>query len=216
MNVTWKDVKPSVISLLRDISPEEAQGTQRTPRYDDEDLRTWWNNGQRRLATLRPLQRHQLYRNDGLVVAVPSDFYRPVGVILPGATEYLPRIPLNQVYFQAGQPSYYIYEQKLHLTGIQNGQGEEFAFFYEAYFRDVERDSTVLNAPVWSHEACAFYVAMSAVTQEMMRDARYRKFISKNDAGNPQQNPFIPVAKWLRERFYEIVNTHTDDDEATL
>jgi hypothetical protein len=44
-------------------------------------------------------------------------------------------------------------------------------------------------------------------------DARYRKFLGKQDSGNPQQSPFLPVAKWLEERFNAIVAMHSDDDK---
>ena len=83
---------------------------------------------------------------------------------------------------------------------------------YDGYFPDITAKDSWVKVPDWALEACSVYSAMQAVTQEMLRDARYRKFISKQDAGNPQQSPFIPVAEWLRKRFYEIINTHSDDD----
>jgi hypothetical protein len=211
----WEDLKPGVISLLRDIEVDPTDvKSDRSPRYQLDDLRAWWNNAQVRLSTTRPNPRHYLYRNDGIVVSLPPNFYRPTGVILPGASESLPRIKASESFFGVKQPSYYVYENQLYLTGVDKttvGKGE-FVLLYDAYYSRVENDKSIIDVPIWAHEACAFYVAMTAITQEMMRDARYRKFISKNDAGNPTQSPFVPVAKWLRERFYEILNTHTTDD----
>ena len=200
------------MSLLRDVTEEESKESSRSPRYTQEDLRVWWNNGQTRLSTIRPYQKHILYRDDGFVVSLPENFYRPYFVVLPNSDKPLTRISMQDAFFQLSDPSYYVYEGKLHLTGI-DASIKEFVLLYAAYHSPVKDDESVLTIPVWAEEAVSYYVAMSAVTQEMMRDARYRKFISKNDAGNPQQSPFIPVAKWLRERYYEIINTHTDDDE---
>ncbi|MCP4709970.1 MAG: hypothetical protein GY869_15205, partial [Planctomycetes bacterium] len=80
-----------------------------------------------------------------------------------------------------------------------------------AYYPRIEKESSKIYVPQWGIEACATYVMMLATTREAMADARYRKFITRTDAGHPQQNPFIPVLKWLKERFYEIVSVHVDD-----
>jgi len=205
----WKQVEPSVISLLRDITDETARTTERDRRYDPQDLIAWWNNAQRRLATQKPLQHHQEYKDDGLTVPLPSDFYRPRGVFLPGAGQSLPRLNTEQWFFDATIRGYYIYEDKLTVSGINTTR---FMLIYDGYFPDITDTDSWVKVPDWALEACAVYAAMQAVTQEMLRDARYRKFISKQDAGNPQQSPFIPVAEWLRKRFYEIINTHSDDD----
>ena len=201
-----------VISLLRDISEDEARKSERTRRYEPEDLIAWWNNAQVRLATQKPVQAHHIYRpDDGLDVAMPDHFYRPRGVFFPGETESLPRLSIESYWFNANQPGYVVAEDSLKVVGCSQSPG--FLLAYHAYYPAVDREDSWVKAPEWALEACVVYTAMQAVTQEMLRDARYRKFISKQDAGNPQQSPFIPVAEWLRKRFLDIINTHSDDDQ---
>ena len=211
MRLKWKDAEPMVISLLRDISEEEARRSERTRRYTPEDLIVWWNNAQVRLATQKPVEKHYLYAPEhGCEVVVPDFFYRPRGVFLRGNPESLPRLSLESYMFDP-QIGYIVAEGRMQLLGINPSPG--FLLAYHAYYPRIEDEDSWVRVPEWALEACTTYSAMQAVTQEMLRDARYRKFISKEDAGNPQQNPFIPVAEWLKKRFYEIINTHSDDDQ---
>ena len=212
MTLKWKDTEPMIISLLRDITDEEARRSERARRYDPDDLVVWWNNAQAQLATQKPVQSHYIYRpEDGYDVALPDRFYRPRGVFFPGETASVERTSLESYWFGVAKKGYYISEERLVIVGYPSSPG--FLLVYHSYYPRVKDDNSWVRVPEWSLEACTVYSAMQAVTQEMMRDARYRKFISKEDAGNPQQNPFIPVAEWLRKRFYEIVNSHSDDDQ---
>jgi hypothetical protein len=204
----WKQVEGDVVSLLRDISDQEAKQSERERRYNPKDLIAWWNNAQRRLATQRSRRCHQIYKDDGTTVSLPQHFYRPLGVFLPGVGQSLPRLSIETWWFDTTQQGYYINENKLTVTV----NAPHFLLAFDGYYPDVTNEDSWVHTPDWALEACSVYVAMQAVTQEMLRDARYRKFISKQDAGNPQQSPFIPVAEWLRDRFYEIINTHSDDD----
>lgn len=211
MRLKWKDTEEMVISTMRDITDDVAQKSDRTRRYEPKDLINWWNNAQVRLSVIRPREQHYIYApEDGCEVKLPAHFFRPRGVFLRGIVDPLERMSL-EAYWIGGGIGYTVDEEKLQVLGIGNSPG--FLFKYHAYYPPIENENSWVFVPRWATEACIFYVGMQAVTQEMMRDARYRKFISKQDAGNPQQTPFIPVAEWLRERFYEIVNNHTDDDQ---
>jgi hypothetical protein len=206
----WKDIEPSVLTLLKD---EVAEGSNRPRRYSPEDVVNWWNNAQARLATQKPLRKHQVYKaDDGLKVALPEYHYQPVQVFVQGVPQPLERLAIEQA-FMAQVIGYYIYEDKLVLNGLQ-APPPEWLYVYNAYFPRVEnREDSKVYVPEWALEACAIYVCMQAVTREAMGDARYRKFTSPEDTtGWPVHNPFLTVAKFLRERFYEIINTHEDDD----
>lgn len=211
----WKEVEPIITALLKDEVPA---GSERTRRYDPDDLRTWWNNGQIRLSTLKPLHRHLVYtaedtlreseRKGEVQVSLPADFYRPRLVILPDKRQ-LPRLSIEEKFYNPSAVGYAIYEDKLLLLGIKP---PVWLLAYDAYYPAIKNNDSRVEIPVWADEACALYVAMQAITREMAADARYRKFLGKQDAGNPQQSPFLPVAKWLEERFNAIVAMHSDDD----
>lgn len=203
----WKEVEPMVLTLLKDEIPE---GSNRTPRYDPDDVVVWWNNAQVRLAVLKPQSRHQIYKyDDGVVIELPRYFYKPIGLYSCEHKE-IPRTSITQA--AQGVRGYYVVDGKLIITA---DRPDEMTFLYHSYFPRIEKGkqkNSPVHVPMWAHEACAIYVGLQAVTREAVGDARYRKFTSPEDApGNPTHNPFLTVAKWMRERFYEIVNNHVDD-----
>lgn len=170
----------------------------------------WWNNAQVRIATMKPLHRHQVYdTSDGYKVELPKNFYKPRMILLPDKTQLL-RLDIEQVFYTPGAIGFSIYENDLVIIGTQPPR---WMLAYDAIYPKVLDEESHIETPVWADEACAIYSAMQAITREMIADARYRKFLGKQDAGNPQQSPFLPVAKWLEERFNHIVNTHSDDDK---
>jgi hypothetical protein len=141
-------------------------------------------------------------------VALPEFFYRPRLVALPDKQQ-LPRLNIEEKFFNPNAIGYAIYEDELWLIGLKPAS---WLLAYDAYYPPIKNESSHVLTPVWADEACAIYVAMQAITREMAADARYRKFLGKQDAGNPQQSPFLPVAKWLEERFNAIIAMHSDDD----
>lgn len=208
--VRWKEVEPILTTLLKDEVATGVEGGVRR-RYDPADLVQWWNNGQIRLATMRPLQRHLVYTfDDGNPVSLPDNFYRPRVVLLENNKQQLHRLSIESKFYNPEAVGYAIYEGQLHLLNIRP---QRWLLAYEAYYSAIKNETSIVETPVWAYEACAVYAAMEAITREMIADSRYRKFIGKQDAGNPQQSPFLPVARWLEERFNAIVAAHSDDDE---
>ena len=210
----WKDVEPMVRAILRDELDDDAD----TGRYPASLLIPWWNNAQIRLATHKPQRKHVIYLPDswqskpGVIVNVPSQFYNHVGLFRDGQNTAVPRISLYQATFNAGVVGYYITENELVLTGVNARSVGRLLFFYNAYYAPVVNEHSRVEVPFWATEACAIYTALQAVTREAMDDSRYRKYISSEDAGNPTHNPFLGVARFLKERFYEIIQLHQDDD----
>jgi hypothetical protein len=159
---------------------------------------------------MKPLHRHLVYTaEDGANVELPENFYRPRLVALPDKRQ-LPRLSIEEKFFNPEAVGYAIYEGKLMLLGIQPPR---WLLAYDAYYPPIKNETSHVETPLWADEACAVYVAMEAITRELVADARYRKFLGKQDSGNPQQSPFLPVAKWLEERFNAIVAMHSDDDK---
>jgi hypothetical protein len=207
----WKDIEPMVLSLLKGESPDGAL----RPKYDPDDVVDWWNNAQIRLATAKPQPRHQVYKcDDGAVVAVPRYFYKPRGVYVAGGVE-IPQIKMQEAV--VGREGYYVIGDDL-IMALGNLPAQ-WSLIYDSYFPSITRPSvdkdknSSVHVPLWAQEACAHYVGVQAMIRESVADARYRKFTSPEDAGgNPTHNPFLAVAKFMRERFYEIINMHSDDD----
>ena len=210
--MNWKFVRDDIVlPILKDEAP--AAGSGRRQRYDPDVIMSWWNNAQNRMATMKPLHLHQIYKNDGVVVSLPEQHYKPRAVYLDGYETPLSRSSIEEQYHSpAGHPIYYITERKLVIAGT-GMESVDFMYAYSGYYRRIMSDDTIVQVPEWALEACALYVAMQAVTRESMADARYRKFATKTDAGTPVHNPFLPVAKWLEQRFENIIKLHVDDDE---
>jgi len=199
----WKDVERMVAALLNDQVEEGDE-----PLYDGGNLIVWWNQAQRHLSTIKPLQTIFHYKDIGREVDEPDNMYRPVRALVPryGRIE---RLTLEEA-LNGDVTGFYTFDNKVTFTG--RFPADDFYLYYEAYYPDVvDGDSKVL-VPKWALEACSMYTAMLVITSEAVKDARYRKFLSRIDAGNPTQNPFILVAEWLEKRFYQIVNAHSDDD----
>jgi hypothetical protein len=198
----WKEIEPMVLTLLNDEVPEGS-----TPRYDPGDVVNWWNNGQIRLATMKPQQRHRIYKyDDGCEIDAPDCFYRVRGIF--HNSQAMPRINMEMA--ACGAQGFYVIEEKIIIAGPIPA---EWYLIYDAYFPSIRAEDSPVHVPMWAHEACALYVCLQAITREAITDARYRKFVSPEDApGNPTHNPFTAVAELIRDRFYEIVNTHSNDD----
>lgn len=212
---TWEEVEPTVITLLKDEVPA---GSERPRRYDPEDLISWWNNAQVRLATTRPNRHHVIYTENDLSksnmqLALPKLFYRPRAVLLPDGNQ-LERISIEDNFFGAHSTGYMIYEDKLIICGV--ARASRLLLSYDAYYPKIEGPTSRVHVQEWAIEACQIYVAIQAATREAVAEARYRKFVGRTDAGNPQQIAILPVLKWLEERFYRIVNSHTDDDQGRM
>jgi hypothetical protein len=213
MTRRWKEVEPILTTLLKDEVPVDSE---RVRRYAPADLRSWWNNGQVRLSTMKPLHRHLVYTKedyktgmDEVQVILPDGFYRPRMVMLADKQQ-LKRLSIEEKFYNPEAVGYCIYEGRLLLFG---GQPDRFMLAYDAFYPAIKNVDSKVESPLWADEPLAIYAAMQALTREMVADARYRKFLGKQDSGNPQQTPFLPVAKWMEERFNAIVSMHADDDE---
>lgn len=210
---TWKQVKNEVVlPILKDeVDPNLSSKRQ---RHNPQHLIGWWNAAQARLATMKPLHKHQIYRNDGVVVPLPERHYKPRALYLRGVPTPLPRSTIEEQYVRTKtQPCYYIHENNLVVAGIGSPKEVEFLYAYYGYYKRIINDDSIVEVPLWAHEACGIYVALQAIQREALDTSRFNKFKTKVDSGNPEQNPFIPILKWLEKRFIDIIRLHADDDE---
>lgn len=201
MRYEWSTLEQAVQSLLKDSNKEG-----KTQKYDTADLITWWNFAQDALATTRPLHKHLQYVGvqSG---AAPTDYYKSRAVVLPDGTP-IEEIQSEQMFFDPNIVGFYVYEGE--IVTVNTGY-DSFTLLYDAYYPHITNEHMYAILPSWAVEACTMYVGMLAMTREAAGDARYRKFITKNDAGNPTQNPFLGVAKWMESRYNKIVSAHIDD-----
>lgn len=202
----WNELELDLVTILKDEIPA---GSDRSRRYAPLDLIRWWNYAQIRLATMKPLQRHQEYKGDSFAVNLPENFYKATVLVLPDGST-LPKMSRTTWFTQPQKNGYIVYEGQITVRGAIK---DHFMLLYDAYYPKVETVDSFIKVPEWAIEACMLHVASLALVREVISDARYRKFISKQDAGNPEQIPFLPAARFLIERFNEIVKSHIDDDD---
>lgn len=172
----------------------------------------WWNTAQNRLSTMKPQSRHQIYMpDDGLIVPLPAYFYKPKMVIVDGLSSPLERKTVDECFVHPTEKAYYLYEDKIFLNGFQGTARWMCSYF--SYYPKVEDEKSGVRPPEWAHEALANYVGMQAMALDAVEDARYRQYTAPPDAtGNPTHNPYLEVAKYYEKRFYDIINSHVDDD----
>ena len=208
----WAFIEKNIIvPILKDEVPE---GSQRTRRYTSNLLISWWNNAQRRLSSMRPIEKHIQFDLTSNEISVPKQHYRPRKLLVKGGggAGELRYVSIEDTWLaDQSSPAYYIYEDKINLVAYNIVKGSRALYFYDAYFPTIENENTRVFVPEWAWEACAIYVAMQAVTREAMDTSRFNKYKSKTDSGNPEQNPFLPVAQWLEKRFNDLVVAHSDD-----
>jgi len=201
---TWSDVAPLVVSLLND----ETGGDR---LYSEDELILWWNQAQSHLSSIKPQQKAYHYLPDVVEgkdkIPLPSDLYQPLYIVTPNGM--IDRVDLRDG-LTKNQTGFYIFNKMLYITG--NVIPQDFWLLYKAFYPEVKDSESVVAVPQWALEACAMYTAMLVITGEAAKDARYRRYLTRTDSGNPQQNPFIPVVEWLERRFEQVVNAHSDDD----
>lgn len=201
-------------SVIKDQVPQGADvDERRRTRYDVKDLMHWWNQGQIRLSTMVPRHRHWLYdvspfAGRAYSVDLPEDFFREI-VICIDQKEGLPMLDERQ-FHSARQPGYLIYDNKIYV--LPECDGKKLLLVYHSYYPDITSEQDKIIIPRWAVEACQIYVAMQVATKESIADARFRKLTGKYDVpGTPINNPFLPVAKFLEQRFFDIIRAHADD-----
>ncbi len=203
----WKDIEPLVADILSDDNPD---GDRR--EYDSETIIRWWNTGQIRLATAKPIVSHMMYGgDDGAAVELPKHHYSPKACVMPEIGP-IQRLDVVEALLKPEIKGFYILEGRICLSGF--GQlPPRWVYSYNAYYSPIEDEDSHVKAPLWSHEALANYVGMQAMAKESIDDARYRQYTAPPDAtGNPEHNPYLEVAKYYERRFYDIINAHVDDD----
>jgi len=206
------------IEILRYTVKDTNKGENTTERYPDNMLIHWWNEGQRRMSTMRPVKKFQqatartevdkkrwmegqLYR--------PEDCYRLLQV-RNEKSEVIPIARADDVLFgKIMGACCYIHADSVlfYKTPIP----DLITFYYDAYYEDIKDENSKITVPEWTIEALEVYVSMKVCEKEMLADARYRKFITKVDAGIPTNDPFLPNAEYFYRRFTDIINAHSDD-----
>lgn len=209
----WQIYNNVIIPTLKDETIKVGDSTT-ARRYSENIVMEWWNNGQSQLGSMKPKPvLVQLDVDSSRHFQLPPNYYRPEQMWIMGNSTPFPRIDVAQA--MNGAKGYYTINKDCVIANIGTNGNLKIALAYYAYYDRVNVNNYKtrrLDVPEWSWEALTLYVAMQAVTRESMADARYRKFVTSTDAGNPTHNPFLPVAKWLEQRFYNIIRMHSDDD----
>jgi len=206
MRYTWGKVAEPIITALLD--------DQDNVDFQEKDLMTWWNNGQLRLATQKPVPRHQQYRkDDGNPFSLPQLHYRPVSIFVAGFPEAVTRLSVETALLNPEEIGFYVYEKKVVIQGIRTVP-DAWVYIYQSYFPRIMDPDDELTVPEWSWEALGYYVGMQAMALKATGDARYRQYTAPPDAtGTPVHNPYLKVAEWFEKRYNTILNLHVDDDE---
>ena len=84
----------------------------------------------------------------------------------------------------------------------------EFHLYYVAYYAEIVNDDDVLEVPPWAYEAIKLYTAGTVLEAPTAQLTLLANFRTKVDSGNPEHNPMLQLAKYYKERFWEILNLH--------
>jgi len=82
-----------------------------------------------------------------------------------------------------------------------NAPEEDPIAYYGAYWDIPTADADVLEPPIWSHTALAYYAASYALLQKASAASNIRQWNVEVDSGTPAMNPMRDMSSYYLDRF---------------
>lgn len=118
-----------------------------------------------------------------------------------GALQFLVpvRATPNTEYTESGG-FYTLPETKLHLTSMPEANSIMHVEYF-AYYDRITSDTDPLTTPRWAESAICYAVGAYAIGSNALKAASIRQFNSRDDSGNPVQNPLLEQQKWFLKMY---------------
>lgn len=207
---TWSTHRTVLRTFLRDTDDSSY-------KFTNEELADWWKWAQDDLAQY--VARTSLFTaSDGdTSETLPSDLYKVKYVKAYDADNNYAHVVKQLDAFEIDDTNifegvyWYLTDDTIEFTG-EDGLPCDVTIYYYAYYTPPTDTTTEITIPRWAEEAVMYYCASIAATKLAAADADLRRYASRQlDAGTPVNNPFVPVAKFMIERYQAIVFAHAAD-----
>jgi hypothetical protein len=206
----WSEIKARLIVLL-------GNRYQQLGSNADANLIAWWNQAQLNFA-IRHTAPQAVASYDGDETTrefdLPADFLKDYAVYWnDGGKEHF----LEPKNFKPGidwdleattdthRPYGYILWPADKLTVFhapEVGVGN-LRLYYFGLYADVVGDTSVLEPPVWAHEALLFYTLALSLVPEFQDTAAIRQWNQRIDSGRPVDNPLLQAFDALLKQYHE-------------
>ena len=117
---------------------------------------------------------------------------------LPSSTRTTSSAPLAYFLWPVG---------KISFTRVP-GNGDTITIHYVAYYPAVTGDASQILVPVWAREAVKLYTCAEALAPGSAKTANLRQYQSRREAGKPEDNPLLVLAKHYLARYEQILASH--------
>lgn len=194
------------------------------PFLDDESAGDW-TNGELLLYCVwalddltlwYPCKRTTTLASDTESFTLPDDFFQ-VDLVEWKRTDYYRKFleeisrrpgyefPSSEVDDDSCPVGYWVIDDTLYLGRTAE---VDFTLHYHAYWPVPSGDNDNITVPRWARQALTFYIAAMALIRKSIGFAKIRQWNTRTDSGTPLQEPLLPEAKFLLERYQQIINDH--------
>lgn len=199
----WSEIKGRIVSLLGN----------RAVAIQDTDLINWFNQAQRNFAVRHTAsQNEQSFDGDGSAIEfdLPADFLMAYAVywndeemfLEPG--DYKPGVSwdwessddTNRQYGYILWPA-----SKLTVFRAPDEDTGNLKLYYWGLYADVVGDTSILEPPIWSHEALMFYTIALSLVPDLQDTAAIKQWMTRVDAGRPVDNPLLQAFREFMSQY---------------
>jgi len=92
--------------------------------------------------------------------------------------------------------------------------GSELRIAYWGYWPTLAVDADVLGMWLWMEEALTWHCLAQAMAKPGLQTSRLRQYLTKRDAGSPDNNPLLEYANYCRKQFERILANRPSQDRS--
>jgi hypothetical protein len=205
MALTWGTVLERIRRFLSDNLSTE--------RFSDDELCDAWIDAQDDLVRYVARQKTVTIDAESTAYNLPDDLYRVLYVKNSDGYTMIQLVPHEPSDDDLWEGNYwYLTDTQIVFTSELT---EEVTLVYKCYYPapSVTETGQPILIPRWAVQACMYYVAAQATERQVIKDPQLRQHAQRTDAGNPKDNPFLAVAKYLLERYRQVIYDHIGDSQ---
>jgi hypothetical protein len=205
----WSEIHPRLQSLI---------GISRFAAIDSDDLLNWFNQAQRNFAIRHTApQKTVEFDGDGSQVEfdLPEDFLKAYAVywndeeMFLEPKDYKPGIKWD---WEATDDTVRPYgfnlwpANKLTVFHAPLENTGNLKLYYWGMYSDIVGDTSILEPPVWSHEALIYYTIALSLVPDMQDTATIRQWNTRVESGRPVDNPLLQSFDKIMHSYHEALS----------
>jgi hypothetical protein len=116
----------------------------------------------------------------------------------------------------AGSSDYKYYEWptgKIQLASVP-ASGTVLRQYYYAHYNALVNDDSTIDVPVWARLALLYFASAYCINPSATNASKLGQFKQKEDAGNPEHNPFEKRQKSFMDMYYRILSEHAPQEKS--